>query len=205
MKTLTTRIVVLAALAGIASVGYAQNAAPAAKPADATKAPAAGEPTQDTSEGALKLFITNLKAGEFNKVAELCDPGSASYAEFTDMCKQLDFSTANPKIQKAELEIVRNFFIKPWQDVEHSLVAEQGPRAQYTIKFFGMDPKTNKRTEIGTQTIDLNQFEGKWRVIATEQLLRPGQTPTPAQPQQPAPAPSDQAKPADAAPAPQKP
>jgi hypothetical protein len=203
MKTPTTRIVLLTAIAGIAaSTALAQNAAPAAKPAAAS---AAAEPTQDTSEGALKLFIAHIKKGEFTKVAELCDPGSESFNDFTEMAKQLDPATANPKIPAEQLQIIRDFFTKPWQDVEHALIAEQGPRAQYSIKFFGIDPKTQKRTETGAQTIDLNQFEGKWRIIATPQLLRPGQSPTAPAPTA-APAPADATKPADgAAPAPAKP
>lgn len=177
MKTLTNRLIVLTAIAGFAaSAAIAQNSAPAAKPA--ASAPSAEQPTQGTSEGALKLFITHIKKGEFTKAAELCDPGSESFNDFTEMAAQLDPATANPKIPPEQLQIIRDFFTKPWQDVEHEMLTEQGPRAKYSIKFFGIDPTTKKRTETGVQTIDLNQFEGKWRVIATPQLLRPGQSPT---------------------------
>lgn len=184
--------IVCGIVAAAASQALAQGAAPAAqsKPAAASSSEA---PTQATSEGALKLFITHIKAGDFKKVVELSDPGAEAYQDFVDMAEQLDPATANPKVEPQMLEMVRGMFTKPWQDVEHTLVTEQGPRAQYKLTFFGVDPKTTKRVEIGTRTVDLNKADEKWRVIITQTLLQPASGPQAA----PTPAPAPATKPAN--------
>lgn len=199
MRSFVCGAAVLGLVCGL-SLAQGGGAASPAKTAATTD-----KPTQATSAGALALFAAAMKAGDFVRVAELCDPGSDSYNDFVEMAKQLDPATANPKVDAQMLNTIREFFTKPWKDTETSLVAEQGPRAQYTVKFFGTDPKTGARVETNKQLVDLNLFEGAWRVIATPDLLRPGQTtnPAPVTPPDAKPAetkPAEAPKPADAQP-----
>lgn len=165
--------------------------------------PAATSPSADmttTAEGTLKLFTKAMKEGDFNKVVELCDPAAEAYNDLTEMAKAFDPSTANPNIQKEQLQIVRDFFTKPWQNVEHKAIAEQGNRAQYRLVFSGIDPKTKEKTEVGTRNIDLNKIDDKWFVLVSADLMKPATPPSaPVAPAEAMPAekPSDQ-KPAEA-------
>lgn len=169
-------------IAGLALAGPASADQDHAKPA----APAAGGtagPTQATSEGTVKLFIEAMKKGDFGQVVELSDPGSEAFEDLQKMADAFDPAKANPNIDKATFDVIKDFFTKPWKDVEHKQVTEQGARAQYSLSFYYMDAKTNERKKGEDRTLDLNLFEGKWRVLVSSQLMKPA-TPT-AMPVQP--------------------
>lgn len=170
MKNLLT----LTLISGLALV------APAMADQDGAKkpAPAAGSaaaPTQETSEGTVKLFIEAMKKGDFNRVVELTDPGSQDFENLQRMAEAFD--PANPENQAADkkqmIDVVRDFFTKPWKDVETKLVAEQGTRAQYTLSFYYVDEKSKERKKGEDRTMDLNQFEGKWKVLVSSELMKP--------------------------------
>ncbi len=161
-------------------------------PANAAKPDALPALTQATSEGTLRLFIAGMQSADFDKVAELTDPGSEEYANVQKMAEAFNPATANPNIPKDQLDTIRGFFSKPWAGVEHAKVAEQGPRAQYTLQFFSIDPKTQEKVKSAAKNVELNQFEGKWRVLVNSALMMPG-------------APSGIAAPPGAAPAGEKP
>lgn len=135
----------------------------------------AGEPTQETSEGTLKLFIAAMRKGDFARTVELCDPGAEEFDNLQKMAEAFDEKDpANQAPDKKQvLDVVRDFFTKPWKDVEYKLEAEQGPRAQYTLTFFYIDEKDKQRKKGETRTVDLNQFEGKWRVLVSSQVMKP--------------------------------
>ncbi|MDX2114127.1 MAG: hypothetical protein SFZ24_00720 [Planctomycetota bacterium] len=196
MKT-TLKLTVLALF--LASPAVLAQSKPAEKQPTSATAPAAAEATQETSEGAVKLFVAAMKKGDFHRVVELTDPGSVAYNDLQEMAAAMDPETANPNIQKAELDIIRDFFTKPWQDVEHKLVAEQGHRAQFKLHFYTTDAQSKQRKLTGERTVDLNQFEGQWRVLVSPDLMRPSapaSTPTaPAQSSEPSDKPAE--KPAD--------
>lgn len=200
MKQLLT-LTLAAALAAAVPVLADQDSA---KPAPSAAKPAAGAPTQATSEGALKLFIEAMKKGDFKRVVELCDPGSEAYEDLQKMAEAFDPDKANPNIDKNVLATIREFFTKPWMDVETKLVAEQGTRAQYELKFFYIDEKDKQRKKGEDRTVDLNQFEGVWRVLVSSQMMKPA-TPQTVPGAPPAPtAPPANSKPAEK-PAEQKP
>jgi hypothetical protein len=191
MKTLLKVMV----MSGLALAGPAMAEQDQSKPAGAAAAP-----TQATSEGAVRLFIEAMRKGDFQRVVNLTDPGSAAYEDLQKMADAFDPEKANPNIDKATMEVIREFFTKPWKDVEHKQVTEQGSRAQYTLIFHYVDEKTKERKRGEDRTIDLNQFEGQWRVLVSSELMKPA-TPvsTPVQPPEPS-------KPAGEAPAaPEKP
>lgn len=168
MKNLLTVMLV----SGLTLVAPALADQDAAKPASAAKPAAA---SQTTSEGTVKLFIEAMKQGDFKRVTELSDPGSEDFENLQRMAEAFD--PANPDNQapdkKQMLDVVRDFFTKPWKDVEVKLVAEQGARAQYTLSFFYIDEKTKERKKGEDRTMDLNQFEGMWKVLVSSQLMKP--------------------------------
>lgn len=195
MKTLS----LFATIFGLAFVSptLAQNKAPdAAKPAE--KPAAATEALTDaTSEGAMKLFVKHMNEANFVAASQLVDPSSESYSDFERMGKEFDPATANPAIEPAQLEFIRRFFADPWKDVEVKKLAEQGPRAQFKLTFFGVNPQNKQREVRNTLNIDLSQFEEKWRVLATPAMLRPMTPSQPAAaPEAPAAPGADQSKPA---------
>jgi hypothetical protein len=188
MKTLS----LFATIFGLAFVppALAQNKAPEApKPAATAEAL-----TDATSDGAIKLFVKHMKEADFVKASEMIDTSSESYGDFERMGKEFDPATANPAIEPAQLEFIRRFFADPWKDVEVKKLAEQGPRAQFKLTFFATNAQTKQREERNSLNVDLNQFEQKWRVLATQEMLRP------MTPNQPAAAP---AAPAEAPKAPE--
>lgn len=142
------------------------------KPAQAPSA-TNDAPTRETSLGTVRLFIKAMHDGDFHEVVELSDPACEAYKDLQDMAAAFDPATANPNMEKAMLDAVRGFFTKPWADVEPKLVVEQGPRAQYLLTYFYIDDKSKERKQGETRTVDLNQFEGKWFVLATGQLIKP--------------------------------
>lgn len=192
-------ILTLMLVAGLAVTVPALADQDGAKPAPAAAKPAGGAATQATSEGALKLFIEAMKKGDFHKVVELSDPGSEAYEDLQKMAEAFDPDKANPNIDKATFEVIKEFFTKPWKDVETKLVAEQGTRAQYELKFYYVDDKTKERKKGEDRTVDLNQFEGNWRVLVSSQLMKPATPQTipgaPAAPTAPAAPPAE--KPAE--------
>lgn len=167
------------------------------KPGAAPEAGAAAEPTLETSEGALKLFIAAMRRGDFERVVELCDPGAQAYDDLRKMAESFD--PDNPANQAADkkqvLDVVRDFFTKPWRDVEHKLIAEQGSRAQYSLSFYFIDEKTKERKKGEDRVVDLNKFEGEWRVLVSAELMKPAvpsQVPNIPQGQKPADKPTEQ-------------
>lgn len=164
-------LVSLTLIAGLAFAAPAFADQDAAKPAPSGKEAAA--PTQETSEGAVKLFIQAMQKGDFQRVVELCDPGSEAYEDLQKMAEAFDPAKANPNIDKATFDVIKDFFTKPWKDVETKLVAEQGTRAQYTLSFHYIDDKDKQRKKGEDRTMDLNQFEGKWLVLVSSQLMKP--------------------------------
>lgn len=188
------KILTLAFVCGLftAPAFAAEPSKPAAAPAPAS---AAAEPTQATSEGALKLFAKSMKEGNFKRVVELCDPGSEGFDDFQKMAEMLDPATRNEKMSQQEFDFIRGLFTNPWQDVEHKLVAEQGPRAQYSLSFFSTDPKTKERVETGKRNVDLNRIQDEWFLIVTPELISPAKPDAAPAPAVPAPAPE---KPAEA-------
>ena len=131
----------------------------------------------------MKLFIEAMRKGDFARVVELSDPGSSAYEEMQKMADAFDPDKANPNIDKATIDVIKEFFTKPWKDVETKRVTEQGSRAQYTLSFFYVEEKSKERKKGEDRTIDLNLFEGQWRVLVSSELMKPA-TPTsiPAQP-----------------------
>ncbi|MBL8746750.1 MAG: hypothetical protein JNK58_10390 [Phycisphaerae bacterium] len=194
MKTIQALMLIAGTFASVPALAGQDAAKPAAAPAKTEAAP-----TQETSEGAVKLFIAAMKKGDFHKVVELADPGSEAYDDLQKMAEAFDPDRANPNIDKATFDVIKEFFTKPWKDVETKLVAEQGARAQYTLSFFYIDEKTKERKKGEDRTLDLNQFDGLWRVLVSSQLMKPA-TPSPIPGVAPAnttpPPPTD--KPADA-------
>lgn len=171
-----------AMICGLAVSAAAIAGDPATKPAPAKPsteakpaAPAgkAEELTNATSEGAVKLFIKAMASGDFNKVMEVCDPTCEAFSELQQMAEAFDPKNANKNVPAAQLDWVKSMFTKHWTTAQPKLVVEQGPRAQYEIRFFMTDPKTGEKSEIDKRTVDLNQFNGKWQVLATNALIKP--------------------------------
>jgi hypothetical protein len=168
MKNLLTVMLV----SGLTLVVPAMANQDAAKPAPAAK-PAA--PTQATSEGTVKLFVEAMKSGDFKRAVELSDQGSEEFENLQKMAEAFDPADPNNQVpdKKHMLDVVRDAFTRPWKDVEVKLVAEQGTRAQYTLSIFYIDEKTKERKKSEDRTMDLNQFEGRWSVLVSSQLMKP--------------------------------
>ncbi len=128
--------------------------------------------TQDTSDGAMKLFLKAVKSGDFRRIAELTDPASEAYESLSTMGEQLDPATANPNVPKEQLEFVRSMFSMPWKNTRAEKVSEGEGRAKFLVTFGVPDEKDPNSTPT-TRTIDLNLFQGVWRILATNDLLRP--------------------------------
>lgn len=146
------------------------DAAPAetmAKPA-APASPAAEDQnlTQDTAEGAAKLFLRAMKHGDFEAVVMVTDPGSPAFESLNDMASAFSPETANPKVPKDQLEMIRSLLSSPWKQTSIRLASESEGRVEYHV-LFGADPAGQTRNMV------VNEFQGVWRVIATDDLLRP--------------------------------
>lgn len=183
----------------------AEDAAPKPAPAPAPKATPAtsgatseGEATDQTSDGAMKLFAKAMKEGDFNRVVEMIDPSSEVHQDFVEMAEAFDPATANPNVPPAMLQMIKDVFTKPWEDVEIVKDGEKDSRAQFTVKFMHTDEATKERVARSTQAVQLNEHTGTWKVLAGRELLQTGPVPSlpidpsatpgaaPAQPAEPA-------------------
>lgn len=167
MKQLTSIVLVSSLAMGLPA--FAQDSS-VSKPAAASPA---GAPTTATSEGTVKLFIEAMKQGDFARVVELADSGSEAYEDLQKMADAFDPEKKNPNIDDQMFAVIKGFFTNSWKDVEVKQVVEQVPRAQYELTFFYVDEKTKKRTQGEKRTMDLNQFEGAWRVLVSSTLMKP--------------------------------
>ena len=154
----------------------AEEAKPAGDRADANL-------TQDTAEGAAKLFVRAMKAGDFESVVLVVDPSSPAYESLSQMADAFNPETANPNVPKEQLEMIRGLLSAPWKPATVEKVTEGEGRCEFRV-FFGDESLRRDMT--------VTEFRGVWRVIATDDLLRPPVAPkaTPQTPPAPAPAPA---------------
>lgn len=147
------------------SAAPAQQGASGGNPAPAAPAaPAAPQWTQASSEGALRLFLGAMAEGRFADAAVLVDQGSESYEDFVKLNEMFDPATANPRVPKNQLEMLKGMFSSPWKDATVVRVSEEAPRAEYAVTL------NNGREK----KIELNLFQDNWYILATKSLLAPG-------------------------------
>lgn len=154
----------------------AADAMPAGDSADANL-------TQDTAEGAAKLFVRAMKAGDFESVVLLVDPASPAYESLSQMADAFNPETANPNVPKEQLEMIRGLLSSPWKPATLTKVSDGEGRSEFRV-IFGDESLHRDMT--------VTEFRGVWRVIATDDLLRPPVAPkaTTQTPTAPAPAPT---------------
>lgn len=136
------------------------------KAADTKPAPSSAEEnlTQDTAEGAAKLFVRAMKAGDFESVVLVVDPTSPAYESLSQMADAFNPETANPNVPKDQLEMIRGLLTNPWKPATLEKVEEGEGRTQFRV-LFGDESLFREMT--------VTEFRGVWRVIATDELLRP--------------------------------
>lgn len=139
----------------------ADNKAPDSKPA----APSADENlTQDTAEGAAKLFVRAMKAGDFESVVLVIDPTSPAYESLSQMADAFNPETANPNVPKDQLEMIRGLLTSPWKPATLKQISKGEGVHLFHVEF-GDEGLYREMT--------VTEFRGVWRVIATDELLRP--------------------------------
>lgn len=205
MRNLMTVALVFALMGGTAGCeakssdvapgdGQAPAGSTGAKPAPATGSekkadqakPAAeseeADLNQDTADGAAKLFVRAMKAGDFESVVLLIDPSSPAYESLSQMADAFNPETANPNVPKEQLEMIRGLISAPWKPATLRKISQAESRAEFRV-LFGDE-------NLG-RDMSVTEFRGVWRVIATDDLLRPPVAPkAPTQPPAAPPAPS---------------
>lgn len=132
--------------------------------------------TQDTAEGAAKLFVRAMKTGDFESVVLVVDPSSPAYQSLSEMADAFNPETANPNVPKEQLEMIRGLLSSPWKPATLTKVKEAEGRWEFRVVFGDEDLHRD---------MTVTEFRGVWRVIATDDLLRP-----PVAPKAPAQAPA---------------
>ncbi len=134
--------------------------------------------TQDTPEGTINLFVKAMARSDFQTVVVLTDPTSEAYQSFVDMAENLDPETSVSKAPREVLEAVASMFSAPWKDVSIANLSKTEGRAKFEVTFGKPDPN-KPDAKLPTRIIDVTEFQGVWRVLASNDLLRP---PVPAKP-----------------------
>ncbi len=155
-----------------------QTAAPQSPAASAT-APA---PTQETPEGAMQLFINAVKKGDFMAASDLCDPSSLGHKELLEMAEAVELARGIKERSNDDsaLTLILAAFTSPYANATFKKVTEQPPRARVELTLLG---------DTTPKTIDLSQIQGKWFLVAPQDIVRTdtskltelgGQRPAPA-------------------------
>lgn len=160
---------------------------PAAKPAEAK--PAAESLTQETPQGAAKLFVAAMGAADFERAVELADPACEARGELETMLTTIT-QAESKNAEIAQLLIVS--FAGPWKGAQIVEGVEEGKNAKYQFKL-----NNNSVVDVTMQKTD-----NKWYVFATKDILRPQASGT-ATPARPAPTPAPAPAPTQPAPTPQ--
>ncbi len=147
------------------------------------------ELTQDTPEGTIHLFAKAMAGSDYRTVVVLTDPTSEAYESFVSMAENLDPETTVSKAPREVLEAIASMFSAPWKEASIASLSKTDGRAKFEVTFGKPDPK-NPEAKAPTRIIDVTEFQGVWRVLASNELLRP---PGPAKP--PAGFPVDEEKP----------
>lgn len=140
----------------------ATTPAPSTATDQAAQAPPA--PTRQTAQGTMELFAQAMAEANFKGVLEIVDPASEGYPDYQEMYKTLDPEMANPDVPPNVLEFLTNALTRPWKGAEVTVVAESGPRAQAVATLANGT----------TKTVELNQFNDQWFVLASKDLINPG-------------------------------
>lgn len=153
---------------------------PEAKPADAKPAPAAA-PTQDTADGAAKMFVAAMAAGDFMRASDLCDPGAEGRDEILEAAKIIVEAEAkqNPELNKV-VKVILDSMTKPWQGAEVTTGPEQGRNASTTFKL----------SNGVTRDVVMQKTDGKWFAFPTRGIVTVTKTEVPAEPKPATPAPA---------------
>jgi len=172
---------------GAAPAPAPKAATPASTPASAT-APA---PTQETPEGTMQLFINAVKKGDFMAAADLCDPSSLGHKELMLMAEAVDRARDIKERMNDDsaLNLILAAFTSPYANATFKKVTEQPPRARVELTLLG---------DTTPKTVDLSQLQGKWFLIAPQDIVRTDASKlTELGGQRPAPAATPPAPPAD--------
>lgn len=163
------------------------TAKPDATAQAAEAAPAKSTANQSTAEGAMKLFVESVQKGDFRTAAGACDPASQGFNQVDQIASAVEQAKANAAQGKGEdvTPMLMNFFTKPYKGATYKKLAEQDVRARYELTLVG-DPQP--------RPIDLSLVNGKWYLIAPENILQGDKSTLPAveapKPAAPAPAPA---------------
>lgn len=168
-------------------------AAPAPAPQAAALAPTsatAPAPTQATPEGTMQLFINAVKKGDFMAAADLCDPSSVGHKELLLMAEAVDRARdiKERSNDDSPLTLILAAFTSPYANATFKKVTEQPPRARVELTLLG---------DTTPKTVDLSQLQGKWFLIAPQDIVRTDASKlTELGAQRPAPAPTPGGPPA---------
>lgn len=136
-----------------------------AKPETKTETKGA-EPTQETAEGAAKLFAAAMASGDFMRASELTDPTCEGRGKLEELVLLLD----DAKKKGGEAEMVVGFltatFSKPWQGAKAAISAQEGRNARCRYTLASND----------TRDVTLQNTDGKWYVFATEEVMAVSKT-----------------------------
>ncbi len=153
----------------------------------------------------MQLFVDSIRSGDFATAASVCDPASQGFKQVNDIADALQIARENDSKGKGDpvTPMLLNFFTGPYKNATFKKVTEQDVRARYELSLAG---------DAQALPVDLSLVNGKWYLIAPENILKGDKStlpaiqapePTPPAPT-PAPAPAPASEPAPApAPAPQ--
>ncbi len=152
----------------------------APKPAE-TKPAAATEPTQETADGAAKLFVAAMAAGDFMRASDLCDPGAEGRDEILEAAKIIVEAEAkqNPELNKV-VKVILDSMTKPWQGAGVTTGPEQGRNASTTFKL----------TNGVSKDVVMQKTDGKWFAFPTRGIVTVSKAEVPAEPTPATPAPT---------------
>lgn len=137
------------------------EAAPAPAPTEAPKPaePAPAAETTATAQGSINLFISSMEKREFDTALTCLDPASEGYKQIEQIVGTIK---TNSNIPPDAVELVKNFLSTGFVGMTGKVTQEEGDRARAELT-----PKTG-----APLTVDINKFEGKWLIIAPQNIIQ---------------------------------
>jgi len=119
-----------------------------------------------TAEGAVRIWVEAMARGDFETVIFATDPTSPVFKELQDMAASFAEAAANEDVPPAMTEWLIGVFTGPWKGAEMVVIAERENQAQFEVALSNGE----------TKTVNLGRYGGSWRVIADDELMKPGKS-----------------------------
>ncbi len=112
---------------------------------------------QSTPQGAVDLFIGEMREADFDGALAYVDPSCKLYEQLLGLTES-DSTGADA----SALEIVKKSFLRPYIDVTSSISSVDGNRAEGVLHF--------TKPSIGDKPFEMTQLDGKWFILGGTEL-----------------------------------